>query len=234
MRIQILGPGEEFEVEARRRGFRFVAGLDEAGRGPLAGPVVAAAVILPRGCRLIGLNDSKQVTPSDRERLYEEIQSHAIGVGIGEASAAEIDTINILQATRLAMNRALTLLLPQPDCLLLDAVGLPSISIPQRPVIKGDRLSISIAAASIIAKVHRDRLMCEYHETFPQYEFLEHKGYGTARHLALLEEFGPCSIHRKSFRPLSTKKDAGPGSEADCLVQADLWEARGPSDSYLL
>lgn len=229
-----MGPGEEFEVEARRRGFRVIAGLDEAGRGPLAGPVVAAAVILPRGCRLIGLNDSKQVSPADRERLFEEIQAHALGVGIGEASATEIDRINILQATRLAMSRALEALLPQPDWLLLDALVLPSLSIPQRPIIKGDRLSVSIAAASIIAKVYRDRRMGEYHQLFPQYEFHVHKGYGTSRHLSLLKELGPCRIHRQSFRPLSNRNDQVPSSSKEPLVQADLWEEPERSNPSLL
>ena len=229
-----MGPGEEFEVEARRRGFRVIAGLDEAGRGPLAGPVVAAAVVLPRGCRLSGLNDSKQVSPSDRVRLFDDIHAHALAVGIGEASETEIDSINILQATRLAMNRALQALHSQPDCLLLDALALPSISIPQRPIIKGDRLSVSIAAASIIAKVYRDRRMDEYHQLFPQYEFHEHKGYGTTRHLSLLQQFGPCRIHRKSFRPLCNRKIQVPASPTELPVQADLWEESERSHSSLI
>jgi len=170
------GPTEEFEVEARCRGYRHIAGLDEAGRGPLAGPVVAAAVLLPRGCRLPGLNDSKQVGESDRVRLFAEIVRRATGVGIGAATEAEIDRLNILQATRLAMRRALQALPLQPDFLLLDAVTLSGLSVPQRSIIKGDGLSCSIAAASIIAKVTRDRLMVEYHRWYPQYNFAEHKG----------------------------------------------------------
>ena len=177
-------------MEARCRGYRHIAGLDEAGRGPLAGPVVAAAVLLPRRCRLPGLNDSKQVGESDRVRLFAEIVRRATGVGIGAATEAEIDRLNILQATRLAMRRALQALPLQPDFLLLDAVTLSGLSVPQRSIIKGDGLSCSIAAASIIAKVTRDRLMVEYHRWYPQYNFAEHKGHG------------PCAIHRRSFAPV--------------------------------
>lgn len=196
------GPTEEFEVEARCRGYRHIAGLDEAGRGPLAGPVVAAAVVLPRRCSLLGLNDSKQVGESDRVRLFAEIVRRATGVGIGAATEAEIDRLNILQATRLAMRRALQALPLQPDFLLLDAITLSGLSVPQRSIIKGDGLSSSIAAASIIAKVTRDRLMVEYHRWYPQYNFAEHKGYGTPEHLRLLREHGPCAIHRRSFAPV--------------------------------
>lgn len=199
----LLEPGEDFEVEARRRGYRLVAGIDEAGRGPLAGPVVAAAVILPRRCRLPGLHDSKQVPAHERERLYGEILRHAIGVGIGEASAQEVDTANVVEATRRAMYRAFTSLTPRPDWLLIDALTLPSLPLPQRHVFKGDCLSISIAAASIIAKVSRDRLMLGYHQAFPRYNFSAHKGYGTSEHLELLKRYGPCEIHRLTFRPVS-------------------------------
>jgi len=197
-------PTDDFEVEAQQRGYRLVAGLDEAGRGPLAGPVVAAALILPRRFRLAGLNDSKQVTESERARLYEEIASRAIGFGIGCASEQEIDAMNILEATRLAMDRAIQALAPSPDFLLIDAVTLPGVSLPQRSIIKGDSLSISIAAASIMAKVSRDRLMREYHRRYPQYNFLAHKGYGTAEHLQLLAHYGPCEVHRRTFRPVLT------------------------------
>lgn len=197
-----MQPADDFEVEAQQRGYHFVAGLDEAGRGPLAGPVVAAAVILPRRCRLAGLNDSKQVGESERERLYEEIARRAVGVGIGCASEQEIDAMNILQATRLAMDRAIRGLAPSPDFLLLDAVTLPGVCLPQRSIIKGDKLCSSIAAASIMAKVSRDRLMREYHLRYPEYNFLTHKGYGTAEHLRLLAQYGPCQIHRRSFRPV--------------------------------
>ncbi|ULA60145.1 MAG: Ribonuclease HII [Nitrospira sp.] len=189
-------------MEARSRGYRHIAGLDEAGRGPLAGPVVAAAVLLPRRCRLAGLNDSKQIVEADRVRLFGEIVRRATGVGIGAATEAEIDRLNILQASLLAMRRALMALPIQPDFLLLDAVTLSGLSIPQRPIIKGDGLSCSIAAASIVAKVTRDRLMVEYHRWYPQYNFAEHKGYGTPEHLRLLREHGPCAIHRRSFAPV--------------------------------
>jgi ribonuclease HII len=197
-----VDPTDLFETEARRRGFRAVAGLDEAGRGPLAGPVVAAVVILPRRCRLDGLNDSKQVPEPERERLYHEISKQALALGIGLATAAEIDAINILQATRLAMSRALDAIVIPPDFLLLDALSLPSIRLPQRPIIKGDGLSISIAAASILAKVSRDRLMRDYDKRFPRYNFGAHKGYGTPEHLELLAEWGPCELHRLSFQPV--------------------------------
>jgi ribonuclease HII len=210
------GPTEVFEVEARWCGYRYIAGLDEAGRGPLAGPVVAAAVILPRRCGLPGLNDSKQVGESERVRLFAEIVRRAAGVGIGAATEMEIDRLNILQATRLAMRRALQALPLQPDFLLLDALTLSGLSIPQRSIIKGDGLSCSIAAASIVAKVTRDRLMVEYHRWYPQYNFAEHKGYGTPEHLRLLRQHGPCPIHRCSFAPvqLLLLDEAGIGSSA--------------------
>jgi ribonuclease HII len=195
-------PIDLFETEARSRGYRAVAGLDEAGRGPLAGPVVAAVVILPRKCRLDGVNDSKIVPEPERERLYTEILRKAFGVGLGLATAAEIDALNILQATRLAMSRALDSLKVPPDFLLLDAVSLPFVRLPQRPIIKGDSLSVSIAAASILAKVSRDRLMRDYHRRFPDYNFQAHKGYGTPEHLKLLAEHGPCELHRRSFQPV--------------------------------
>ncbi len=197
-----MEPSEAFEVEARCRGYRWVAGLDEAGRGPLAGPVVAAAVILPRRCRLPGLNDSKLVSVAERERLYHVILRRAIGVGIGVASAQEIDANNVFEATRLAMGRALSTLVPQPDWLLIDALTLPSFALPQRPIIKGDRLSVSVAAASVIAKVSRDRMMHAFHRRYPEYNFHAHKGYATAEHLRLLGRYGPCLIHRRTFRPV--------------------------------
>ncbi|TAJ08980.1 MAG: ribonuclease HII [Nitrospirae bacterium] len=196
-------PTDCFETEAWRCGYRLVAGADEAGRGPLAGPVVAAAVILPRRCVLRGLNDSKQVAENERERLYEEITARALALGVGQASAQEIDRLNILEATRLAMCRAIQALSLRPDFLLTDALALPGLSVPQRPIIKGDSLSVSIAAASIIAKVTRDRVMLDYHRRFPRYNFQVHKGYPTPEHLRLLAEHGPCDIHRRSFRPVS-------------------------------
>lgn len=197
-----MEPTDCFEAEARRCGYRLVAGADEAGRGPLAGPVVAAAVILPRRCVLKGLNDSKQVAEDERERLYGEIAARALALAVGQASAPEIDRLNILEATRLAMGRAIQALPLQPDFLLTDALALPGLSVPQRPIIKGDGLSVSIAAASIIAKVTRDRLMLDYHRRFPRYNFRVHKGYPTPEHLRLLAELGPCDIHRRSFRPV--------------------------------
>ena len=179
----IVGPTDEFELEARRRGYRCIAGLDEAGRGPLAGPVVAAAVILPTRCRLVGVDDSKHVSVSERARLYKVIVERARAVGVGVATEREIDRLNILEATRLAMRRALVSLTPPADCLLIDAVILSNLAIPSRAIIKGDMLSISIAAASIVAKVTRDHMMVAYHRVYPDYNFLSHKGYGTEEHL---------------------------------------------------
>jgi len=187
---------------ARLCGYRRIAGIDEAGRGPLAGPVVAAAVILPTRSRLSGVNDSKQLSESERERLYDAILGKAVGVGIGSADAGEIDRLNILEATRLAMRRAIEHLTPSPDYLLVDAVTIPNMHIPLRPIIKGDGLSLSIAAASIVAKVFRDRLMMTYHTMFPEYDFLSHKGYGTPVHLERLARHGPCPIHRQTFTPV--------------------------------
>ena len=197
-----MEPTDFFEAEARQCGYRLVAGLDEAGRGPLAGPVVAAAVILPRRCQLAGLNDSKQLTDTERERLYGEIQRRAVGLGVGQASEQEIDAMNILEATRLAMRRAIQALPSPPDFLLLDALELHAVPLPQRAIVKGDTLSVSIAAASVVAKVTRDRLMEAYHRQYPQYNFQAHKGYGTAEHLRMLAVHGPCAIHRRSFRPV--------------------------------
>jgi ribonuclease HII len=197
-----MGPTQEFERVARRCGYRRIAGIDEAGRGPLAGPVVAAAVILPIRCPGLGINDSKQLSAKDREQMYATILEQAVAVGIGSADVAEIDRLNILTATRLAMRRAIAQLAPPPDYVLIDAVVLPGLQVPARPIIKGDSLSVSIAAASIVAKVTRDRLMANYHEAFPEYGFLSHKGYGTAEHLARLARHGPCSIHRRTFSPV--------------------------------
>lgn len=195
-------PTHEFESEARRCGYRLIAGLDEAGRRPLAGPVVAAAVILPARVRLPGVADSKLLTEAVRTRLFEEIRLRAVAVGVGQASEQEIDRLNILDATRLAMSRALLQLAAAPDFLLLDAIRLPSVSIPQRPIIKGDQLSLSVAAASIVAKVTRDRLMDRYHCRYPQYNFCDHKGYGTPEHLHRLTIHGPSPIHRRTFAPV--------------------------------
>ncbi|BCA54288.1 ribonuclease HII [Nitrospira sp. KM1] len=198
-----MGPTNEFEIEARRCGYRRIAGLDEAGRGPLAGPVVAAAVILPARCRLTGVDDSKQLTKADRERLYALIRARAVCIGVGSATEQEIDRINILEATRLAMRRAVAALSPAADCLLIDAVTLRCPGVLSRSIIMGDALCFSVAAASIVAKVTRDRLMVEYHRLYPQYNFLSHKGYGTDEHLKRLDEHGPCAIHRRTFAPVA-------------------------------
>ncbi len=197
-----VGPTDFFEQAARARGYRRIAGLDEAGRGPLAGPVVAAIVILPRRWAPALLDDSKLLSEQQRQVLYEAITTRAIAWAIGLASEQEIDELNILGATRLAGCRALSYLATPPDYLLLDALLLPRVSVPQRPVIKGDQLSRSIAAASILAKVSRDRMMTTYHERFPQYQFHLHKGYPTQEHLRRLQQFGPCPGHRRSFRPV--------------------------------
>lgn len=198
-----MGPTDEFELEAKRRGYRHIAGLDEAGRGPLAGPVVAAVVILPTRCRLHGVDDSKQVSEPERTRLYDVIMQRARAVAVGVATEQEIDRLNILEATRLAMSRALASLTAPADYLLIDAVELPNLAIPSRSIIKGDTLSVSIAAASIVAKVMRDRMMAMYHRTYPVYNFLSHKGYGTVEHLQRLAQHGPCAIHRRSFAPVA-------------------------------
>jgi len=192
-----------FERRALGAGFTCIAGLDEAGRGPLAGPVVAAAVVLPKGLLIPGLTDSKQVSGPDRERLFEVIREQAVCCGVGIADERTIEEVNILQATIIAMKRALDLLAPRPDYLLLDALTLPRVPIPQMPLIKGDCRSHSIAAASILAKVTRDRIMLELHERYPLYHFQNHKGYGTKEHLALLREHGPCEAHRKTFNPVA-------------------------------
>jgi len=218
-----VGPTDDFELEARRRGCRRIAGLDEAGRGPLAGPVVAAAVILPSRCRLVGVNDSKQVPESERTRLYEVIVRRACGIGVGIATEREIDHLNILEATRLAMRRAVSLLTPPADCLLIDAVSLPDVGIPSRSIIKGDTLSLSIAAASIVAKVTRDRMMADYHWAYPDYNFLSHKGYGTEEHLQRLAQYGPCAIHRRTFAPVTLLLDAN--SRGEPLVRTGLGES---------
>ena len=177
----------------------WVCGIDEAGRGPLAGPVVAGAVILPRDCQILYLNDSKQLSPKRREELFDEIMEKAVAVGVGMASPARIDEINILQATYEAMREAVDRLQVRPQILLNDAVRIPGIQIPQVPIIKGDGKSLSIAAASVIAKVTRDRLMEKYDAVFPQYGFAAHKGYGAAAHIEALKKYGPCPIHRRSF-----------------------------------
>lgn len=176
-----------------------ICGIDEAGRGPLAGPVVAGAVVLPKDHLVLYLNDSKKLTPKRREELYDVILSESVSVGVGMASPKRIDEINILQATYEAMRQAVSQLSVKPDLFLNDAVTIPGIYTAQVPIIGGDGKSVSIAAASIIAKVTRDRLMLEYDEMFPQYGFAKHKGYGTAEHIEALKKYGPCPIHRSTF-----------------------------------
>lgn len=182
-----------------RNGFIRIAGIDEAGRGPLAGPVSAAAVILPAGLNIEGVTDSKKLTPAKRELLYDIIMTQALAVGIGIVSPAEIDQINILQATRLAMRKAVEQLVPEPDYLLIDGITTISSNLPQKTVKKGDSLSLSIAAASIIAKVTRDRIMVEMDEQYPGYGFSGHKGYGSQSHLLAIKTLGPSPIHRLTF-----------------------------------
>ncbi len=176
-----------------------ICGIDEAGRGPLAGPVVAGAVILPRDCQILYLNDSKKLTARRRELLYEEIMEKALAVGTGVVSHARIDEINILQATYEAMRQAIEKLGMEPDILLNDAVTISEVTLKQVPIIKGDAKSVSIAAASVIAKVTRDRMMVEMDQKYPGYGFASNKGYGSAAHIASIREMGPCEIHRKTF-----------------------------------
>ena len=177
----------------------FICGIDEVGRGPLAGPVVAGAVILPKDCNILYINDSKKLSEKKREELYEKIIKEAVSYGLGFNSPERIDEINILQATYEAMREAISKLDPQPDILLNDAVNIPKVSIPQVPIVKGDAKSISIASASIIAKVTRDRMMVEYDSIYPEYGFASNKGYGAAMHIEALKKYGPTPIHRKSF-----------------------------------
>lgn len=193
-RIEVM---KEYEYRYAQSGF--ICGIDEVGRGPLAGPVVAGAVILPQDCDILYLNDSKQLSEKKREELYDVIMEKAVATGIGYASPERIDEINILQATYEAMREAISNLAVKPDILLNDAVTIPGVDIRQVPIIKGDAKSISIAAASIIAKVTRDRLMVEYDSIFPEYGFKSNKGYGASVHIEALKKYGPTPIHRRSF-----------------------------------
>ena len=210
-RLDSQGTNDQFEFERAllHHGVKRIAGVDEAGRGPLAGPVVAAAVSFPaewiaRGLptELAGVNDSKQLTAVQREGFFEQLTSGGVQFGIARIDAETIDAINILQATHRAMNQAVAQLQPQPEHVLVDGLRVQSLRFPQSALVKGDARSFTIAAASIIAKVTRDRLMLEYDQRFPVYGLARHKGYGTTRHLAALAEHGPCPIHRRTFAPL--------------------------------
>ncbi len=193
-RIEAL---KQYEKEYEHLGY--VCGIDEVGRGPFAGPVVACAVILPKDCNILYINDSKKLSEKRREELYDIIIKEAVAYGIGIKDNNRIDEINILQATYEAMREAISNLKVKPDVLLNDAVTIPGVDIKQVPIIKGDAKSISIGAASIVAKVTRDRMMAEFDEKYPGYEFAKNKGYGTAAHIEGLKKYGPCEIHRRSF-----------------------------------
>ena len=197
-------PSLEYELHWKREGFSAIAGIDEAGRGPLAGPVSVAAVILPDGFEHGVLNDSKKLSEKKRERIYEELIScEGLLWSVVLADVEEIDRCNILKATHAAMRRAAGALSTKPEVVLIDGLKVPDFPIRQQALVKGDSLSLSIAAASVIAKVTRDRLMLEAGREFPQYGFEQHKGYGTAQHLAALEKHGPCPLHRRSFAPVA-------------------------------
>ena len=193
-RIEAL---KQYEKEYEHLGF--LCGIDEVGRGPFAGPVVACAVILPKDCNILYINDSKKLSEKRREELYDIIIKEAVAYGIGIKDNRRIDEINILQATYEAMREAINNLSVKPDVLLNDAVTIPGVDIKQVPIIKGDAKSVSIGAASIVAKVTRDRMMAEFDEKYPGYEFAKNKGYGTAAHIEGLKKYGPCEIHRRSF-----------------------------------
>lgn len=193
-------PDFELEKKAKEKGFELICGVDEAGRGPLAGPVCAAAVILPEGVEIEGLNDSKKLTEQKRERLYDIIAEKAVSWSVAFGTVEEIEEVNILNATFLAMNRAIKGLSVKPDYALIDGNRVPTgISVPCETVIKGDAKSCSVAAASVLAKVTRDRLLLEYAEKYPEYGFEKHKGYGTAAHYKAVESYGLCPVHRPSF-----------------------------------
>lgn len=193
-------PDYEFEKAAVNSGFSCICGVDEAGRGPLAGPVCAAAVILPDGAVIAGLDDSKKLTEKKREGLYNIIKETAVAYSVAYGTLEEIETVNILEATYLAMNRAIEGLNIKPDFALIDGNRVPrGIKIPCETIVKGDSKSMSVAAASVLAKVTRDRLMLEYDKKYPEYNFKKHKGYGTKEHTELIKQYGPCEIHRLSF-----------------------------------
>ncbi|MXV74924.1 ribonuclease HII [Candidatus Poribacteria bacterium] len=191
-----------FERACQRSGYKQIAGIDEAGRGALAGPVIAAAVILPINCGIEGLNDSKQLTPKQRDRLHDEIYRVAVSVGIGSVDNRVVDSVNVLEATLLAMRQAIKKLTPQPDYLLIDGINFPAIDIQGEAIKKGDSRSYSIAAASIIAKTTRDRHMIALDSTYPDYGFSRHKGYPTSQHRQAIAQFGASAIHRHTFKLL--------------------------------
>ena len=193
----------DFEIKARDQGYLCVAGVDEAGRGPLAGPVVAAAVVLPADAMIQSLDDSKKLSPAKREQLFPQIKEKAIAYGVAVVNPEVIDEINILQAALLAMQQAVEKSQSAPDLLLIDGNQKIKSSIEQWAIVKGDSKSLSIAAASVLAKVTRDHIMEDYHHLYPQYEFARHKGYGTKLHRYLIAEHGPCPIHRRTFRGVS-------------------------------
>lgn len=190
---------KKYEHTYYSKGAKYIAGIDEVGRGPLAGPVYASAVVLPIDCIIQGVNDSKKLSPSKREELSLEIKKNALSFAIGCCDEKTIDEVNILNATYMAMKQAIEKLTIKPQVLLIDAVRIPGVNIFQVPIVKGDTLSFSIACASIIAKVERDRVMDEYHELYPVYNFKSNKGYGTAEHIEALKKHGPCEIHRRTF-----------------------------------
>lgn len=205
------------ESQAARRGYCRIAGVDEAGRGPLAGPVVAAAVVLPPGLILPDVNDSKMLTHAEREFLFDVITREALAIGVGVGDHELVDRINILQATLTAMRDAVKKIKPKPDFLLIDGISSVPMNIPQRTVKKGDSLSLSIAAASIIAKVTRDRMMVKYDAKYPGYGFAAHKGYAAASHMAAIAELGPCPIHRKTFSGVKEHLPEQPKDAADAM-----------------
>lgn len=191
---------EPFEKEIRAEGFKLVAGLDEAGRGPLAGPVVAAAVVLPTRVRLPGVDDSKRLSAKQREESFSLLQKSASTIGIGIVEAEEIDQLNIHRASLKAMEKAVSALSCCPDFLLIDGLFTLNLPLPQKAIVKGDQKCLSVAAASIVAKVTRDRIMMAYHREYPEYNFARHKGYGTREHLEAIEKYGRCPLHRRTFR----------------------------------
>ncbi|WP_067838644.1 ribonuclease HII [Amphibacillus sediminis] len=204
-----LNTMQTYENKYYQQGKQLIAGVDEVGRGPLAGPVVAAAVILPKNCSLLGITDSKKLSAKKRELFAEQIKSEAIAYGIGIIDHEQIDQLNIYQASILAMSQAIQALTPKPDQLLVDAVSLNQLNCPSESIIKGDQKSISIAAASIIAKVTRDQMMLEYHDKYPDYQFATNQGYGTAAHLHALKTYGVSPIHRRTFAPVKDLSRGG-------------------------